>query len=52
MNDEVEAIRLFLNETLQRMIDVASELSDDELHWSPPTPDGNAIWCCPAICAP
>ena len=43
LNDEVAAIRLFLNETVQRMIDVASELSDDELHWSPPTPDGNSV---------
>lgn len=42
MIDEVAEIWNALNETLERMLAAASELSDDELHWTPPSPQANS----------
>lgn len=43
MTEEVAAIWGFLNETLERMIAVAGELTTKEIHWVPPTPEGNSV---------
>ncbi len=43
MTEEVAAIWAFLNETLERMIAVGNDLSTDEIHWSPPSSEGNSI---------
>lgn len=43
MSDEVTEIWSFLNETIERMLAVAGELSDQELHWSPLDQGSNSV---------
>lgn len=43
MIDEVSEIRAWLDETIDRMLAAAAELSDDELHWKPESPNTNSV---------
>ena len=43
VSTEVATIWHYLRQTIERMSDIAADVSTQELHWNPPAPDANSI---------